>query len=310
MLKSPRAVFVQKLHQMDNVVTLYNGGDSMKIGIIGAGRVGCSIGKYLIEQKAECTIVGYYSRSPEKVADAAKFTHSKEFNNLNELVESSDTLFVTTPDDAIGDVWDCIDKKMIKDKVVCHFSGSLSSDVFKDSLEYQVISGSVHPMYAFSDKFNSYKQLNNVVFSVEGHPLFIEKMNGLFSACKNPVCVLEKENKVKYHAAASLVSNHMLGLLDICTTLLEEIGYDRENAYKVFAPLVKNNVISALDSSVEKALTGPIERGDENTVLKHLSCLEGYSKEVYGMLGKNVLNIARRKNPERDYSKLERILEI
>lgn len=308
MLKSPRAVFVQKLHQMNNVVTLINGGDSMNIGIIGAGRVGCSIGKYLIESNAPCTIVGYYSRTNEKIIDAAKFTHSRPFSSLEELVRSSDTLFVTTPDDAIGDVWDCIDKELLGEKIICHFSGSLSSDVFKDAEGSGIFSGSVHPMYAFSDKFLSYKQLNNVVFSVEGHPVFLEKINSLFSVCGNPVCTLEKENKVKYHAAASLVSNHMLGLLDACTTLLEEIGYERENAYKVFTPLVKNNVISALDSSVEKALTGPIERGDENTILKHLNCLEGYSKEVYELLGKNVLNIARRKNPERDYAKLERIL--
>lgn len=280
----------------------------MNIGIIGAGRVGCSIGKYLIESKSPCTIVGYYSRTNEKIIDAAKFTHSRPFSSLDELVRSSDTLFVTTPDDAIGDVWDCIDKELLGEKIICHFSGSLSSDVFKDAKESGVYPGSVHPMYAFSDKFLSYKQLNNVVFSIEGHPVFLEKINSLFGSCGNPVCILEKENKVKYHAAASLVSNHMLGLLDACTSLLEEIGYERGNAYKVFAPLVKNNVISALDSSVEKSLTGPIERCDVNTIKKHLDCLEGYSKNIYELLGKNVLEIAKRKNPNRDYTELERIL--
>lgn len=280
----------------------------MKIGIIGAGRVGCSIGKYLIEHATDCILVGYFNRSYDKAIDAAEFTHSKAFSGLDELVESSDTLMITTPDDIIKDVWDCIDKEKIKNKIICHFSGSLSSDVFEDALEFGAFPGSVHPMYAFSDRFNSYKQLNTVVFTLEGHSFFLEKMKGLFGACKNPVCFLEKENKVKYHAAASLVSNHMLALLDTGIALLEEIGYTREDSYKVFAPLVKNNLISAVSSSVESSLTGPIERGDFKTVVKHLHCLEGYSKEVYELLGEKVLDISKRKNPEKNYERLERIL--
>ncbi len=281
----------------------------MKIGIIGAGRVGCSIGKYLKDKQSDCEILGYFSRSSEKITEAAKFTNSKEFSCLNDLIEASDTLFVTTPDDAIRDVWDCIDKKKIKGKIICHFSGSLSSDVFYGASDFGAFPGSAHPMYAFSDKFNSYKNLNTVVFSLEGSRIFLEKVGKLFKNTGNPVCVLEKENKVKYHAAASLVSNHMLSLLDTGVSLLEEIGYEREDGYKVFAPLVENNLLGALRSSVEKSLTGPIERGDINTIEKHLECLDGYSKKVYKLLGENVLEIAKRKNSQKEYAEMERIIK-
>ena len=146
-------------------------------------------------------------------------------------------------------------------------------------------------------------------FSLEGSQVFLEKVGKLFKNTGNPVCVLEKENKVKYHAAASLVSNHMLSLLDTGVSLLEEIGYEREDGYKVFAPLVENNLLGALRSSVEKSLTGPIERGDINTIEKHLECLDGYSKKVYKLLGENVLEIAKRKNSQKEYAEMERIIK-
>ncbi|SHI37454.1 Rossmann-like and DUF2520 domain-containing protein [Parasporobacterium paucivorans] len=280
----------------------------MNIGIIGAGRVGCSIGKYLTEHADDCTVVGYFSRTHDKITDAADFTCSKAFSDLDELIKSSDTLLITTPDDSIKDVWDCIDKQTINGKIICHFSGSLSSDVFEDILEFGAFPGSVHPMYAFSDRFQSYKNLNEVVFTLEGHSFFLKRMDLLFSSCGNTVCLIEKDNKVKYHAAASMVSNHMLALLDTGISLLQEIGFSREDGYKVFSPLVKNNICNAVDSSIEASLTGPIERGDFNTVVKHLNGLQGYPKEVYGLLGKNVLEIAKRKNADKDYLRIERIL--
>ena len=100
----------------------------MQIGIIGAGKVGCSLGKYL--KDAGVTVTGYFSRTVESAQEAADFTQTKVFANVQDLVKASDTLFITTPDGSIGDVWDCIAKLSIQNKIICHFSGSLSSVVF------------------------------------------------------------------------------------------------------------------------------------------------------------------------------------
>jgi predicted short-subunit dehydrogenase-like oxidoreductase (DUF2520 family) len=233
-----------------------------------------------MEEDAPCTLTGYYSKTRESALGAANFTSSKVFDSLEELIQSSDTLFITTPDDIIRDVWDRIDKKLIRNKIICHFSGSLSSDVFSDALKFGAYPGSVHPMYAFSDRHLSYKQLHDVVFSIEGHEYFLQEISSLFTYCKNPVCVLAKENKVKYHTAASMASNHMLGLYDMCLSLLEDIGYKRSDACKVLIPLIKNNLLSALDFSVEQALTGPIERGIF-LLLKNTSPVYRENKKIF-----------------------------
>ena len=68
----------------------------MKIGFIGAGKVGTSLGKLFSECGAHIT--GYYSRSFDHARQAAEFTSSVPYQTLEALVQESDTLFVTTPD--------------------------------------------------------------------------------------------------------------------------------------------------------------------------------------------------------------------
>ena len=65
-----------------------------------------TLGKYLSE--AHIPVTGFYSRTKESAAWAAAFTKTAVFDGLKELITASDTLFITTPDGVIADVWDCI----------------------------------------------------------------------------------------------------------------------------------------------------------------------------------------------------------
>ena len=143
----------------------------MKIGVIGAGRVGTSVAKY-ISENTEHLITGFYSRTLKSAEESADFCNTKAFSELSELLMSSDTLFITVSDSEIKNVWDCIDKTLVRNKIICHFSGSLSSDVFTEAYEYGAYTGSIHPVYAFSSKFSSYKLLKNAFFTLEGCGFF------------------------------------------------------------------------------------------------------------------------------------------
>ena len=65
----------------------------MKVGIIGAGKVGCSLGMLLNLQYNN--VLGFYSRSLQSSKEAAQFTKTKQYFELEELVEESDTIFLT-----------------------------------------------------------------------------------------------------------------------------------------------------------------------------------------------------------------------
>lgn len=269
----------------------------MKIGIIGGGRAGASIAKYIsLKNLPQYCLSGFYSRTYGKALESANFCNTKAYTSLTDLVKSSDTLFIATQDSEIGNVWECIDKSLIKNKFIGHFSGSLSSDVFSGAECYGAYTGSVHPMYAFSDRFNSYKGLNTVVFTAEGCSEFLENILPVFKQCGNTVCTIDKQNKALYHASASMASNHLLGLLGAVVDMLVQCGFEKNDAYKLLAPLMMNNLENALQNGVEYALTGPVERGDVSTVEKHLTVLNNEQAQLYKQLAKQVIKIAERKN--------------
>lgn len=278
----------------------------MEIGIVGAGKAGCSIGKYLGEHGVP--VAGYFSRSKESVESAATFTDTKAFHSLGELVAAVGIIFIATPDDVIRDVWREIKNYSIQGKIIGHFSGSLSSAVFSGREQAGAAGCSVHPMYAFSSKFTSYEKLDQVPFTAEGDKKAVLAVESVFRQAGNPVTVIQPENKVRYHAAASMVSNMMVGLYQMSVDMLVSCGFDEVAAREIVEPLVRENMENVLQKSPVEALTGPIERNDICTVKRHLYVLGKEEKTVYVTLGRILAGLAGQKNPDQDYTALLEIL--
>ena len=281
----------------------------INIGLIGAGRVGTTMGRYIIAHGGK--IQGFYSRTIEHAKEAAQFCNTNYFKDLDSLIEVSDTLFITTSDGAIKNVWDCIAAKNVKGKVICHFSGSLSSDIFSNKESAGVVACSVHPIYAFSNKFTAYQNLTEALFTVEGDSEALDRMQELFAILPNRVVSIPTETKGKYHAAASVASNQLTGLLWMAIELLKETGITEKTAYEMLEPLVKNSVNSIFSNGCKEALTGPIERNDLETVKKHLAALENNAlwNQAYQANGKLVLEVAKEKNPKCDYQKMQQLFQ-
>lgn len=279
----------------------------MKFGFIGAGKVGFSLGKYLADNNQ--TVVGYYSEWKEDAMEASEFTGSKSYKDLELLVKDSDVLFLTVPDGVIETVWNQLKETEISGKIICHTSGALSSEVFSDISKRGGFGFSIHPLFAVSDKYHSYKELSGSYFTIEGSTEKIKDMKALFESFGNTVCVISKEDKVKYHGAAAIASNLVVGLIGLSEQLLMECGFDKMSAHNALSPIIKGNVEHILKDGCEKALTGPIERNDIDTVKKHLAVLEENRGTVYKTVSRQVLDIAKMKNKDRDYSKMEEILK-
>ena len=278
----------------------------IKFGFIGAGKVGFSLGKYLKENNID--ISGYYSKSQHSSKEAAIFTNTRQYNNLEDLIKNSDAIFITTPDNQIADVWNEIKKLPIKEKLICHCSGSISSEVFSNINNHGAYGYSIHPMFAISDKYNSYKNLSQAFITIEGHEKYIENLRILFLHLGNDVAIIKKENKILYHAASVTVSNLVLGLINNSINYLEECGFTQEMAIKALYPLIENNLRNVKERGAVNSLTGPIERGDLSTVINHLNVIPEEDKELYRLLSKNILKIAKIKNQDRDYKNLEEYL--
>ena len=291
------------------------GGDYMNIGFIGAGKVGFSLGKYL--KLNQHFLSGYYSQNLSSSLKAAEFTDSKQFTNIKNLVGESDIIFLTVPDSALATVSQEISQYPVAGKIFCHCSGAFNHEILSELEAKGAFTFSVHPFLAISDKYTSYQDLSKAFFTIEGNltnPLGLEKkeiIEELIKSCHNSYQFIDSKDKVKYHTSAVFASNLMIGLVDMATNLLLDCGFSRENANQALSNILESNLSSIINKGCENALTGPIERNDYKTVISHLDCLsqkDSY-KEAYKALSKQLVLIASKKHPDRDYSIMNSLLD-
>ena len=255
--------------------------------------MGCSIGKYLRTKDIE--LAGYYDVDSAAAKEAAEFTRTESFDSLKQLADQSQIIFITTPDSFIIPVWEQLKELSLRNQIICHCSGALSSDSFsgRDSMSV------------------SYEHLNKAFFTVEGQDAAVEAISGLFCSIGNEVCRIDGAKKAKYHAAASILSNQVIAVLDMGYTLLEDCGFTRAEAVRATGQLVMRNIENVLEAGCDGALTGPIERNDIETVKKHIACMQNDDSDdvsLYKMLGTKLANIAEKKNPDKDYTQMMELL--
>ena len=282
----------------------------MKVGFIGAGKMGFTLGRHLVEcADKKIRVTGYFSRSIESAKAAAKFTDTAYYDDLEKLVDECDVLFFTVPDGQIEVMVNELDQLSVDldGKIMCHTSGALSSQVFS-GMRSRVYGYSIHPIYAVSSKTESYINFKECFVTIEGHDRYLQELVDIFKDCGHEVKVISSDNKVKYHASAVFSSNLVIGLFDMAVKMLLECGFSQNEAETALKPLIKNNVDKLVLSDCENALTGPVERCDVKTVKKHLECLDNDEKSVYTLLSKQLVGIAKMKNSN-DYSQLENILK-
>ena len=285
----------------------------MRIGFVGAGKTGVSLGKFLREQGI--AVSGYCSRTAESAEAAAAFTGTRRFQTYGELIENSDVLLLTVPDNAIRAVYGTLCQFALQDKYIGHCSGALSSaEVFPEIERCGAHGFSIHPLFPFSSRFDCWQELADAFFCLEGDEKAVCLIQQLFQVAGLRLRVLSREvgTKARYHAAAVFASNFVCGLAYEAVELLGSCGFRKEEARSALAPLMRANLEHILEEGPSEALTGPVERGDAKTVEKHLSALSEepeIMRRVYWTLSSVLLSMAQERHPARDYSALEQLLE-
>jgi len=110
--------------------------------------------------------------------------------------------------------------------------------------------------------------------------------------------VIAPERLPLYHAAAVMASNYVHALTNAAVILMVSAGLEAGTALGALAPLIRSSAENSIALGPDRALTGPIERGDEETVRRHLRALACCPPEVgalYRAAGLQVLGIARRR---------------
>ncbi len=276
------------------------------IGFIGAGRVGFTLGRYFVENGLN--VSGYYSRTYEHAVSASQFTDSKSYKTIDELIAASSIIFITVNDSQIQAVWELCKKSDLTNKILCHCSGAMTASVFSGIEQTKAYGYSVHLLFSFNDKYNSYKEISKAFFTVEGDENHIDYVTDIIKKTGNEYVVIDGTNKDKYHGAAVFVSNLVIGLFHSGKKLLMDCGFCDEQAQKALIPLFINNAANLSCVGESSALTGPVDRNDLDTVKKNINCLDDDYKDIYVKLSRQLVEIAKNKYRDADYSQMEKLL--
>jgi len=268
----------------------------VKVIIIGAGRIGTVMG-YLL-RKCGFKITGIYNRSIQSATKAVSIIGEGQAYNRTQLLDNlkeADLLMVTTPDNQIKEVIKMIgDVNLKSDCYLMHMSGLLTSDILKtDSKRMGVFS--FHPLQSIASFTEGIKLLPKSVFTIEGDEKGREFARMLADKMGVKYCFLDKKYKPLYHAAAVVASNYLVTLVAASYSLLQEMDLDNFMIRKGIIELVKGTVNNIEEIGPEKALTGPIARGDTETIKAHQQAISEFASDyyqLYQLLGRHTSMLA------------------
>jgi len=267
-------------------------GDSM-IGFIGSGRAARGLGLYF--SSSGMKISGYFDKENIKSKEAANLTGTIAFESLNEIIESSKIIFISTGDDFIQEAGKEL-KNILgeRKRIIAHLSGLHDSKMLKAIFQENPCC-SLHPVHSFSGEKDDTDALAKVVFTLEGDEEAVIAILEKFELLENKIVRINSEDKVLYHGACVFASNYITTLIYKSMKIFNDIGISDKEAKQMFEPLVKGAIDNAFLKGPEKSLTGPVARGDSNTVLKHLNDFKKYDEEtarMYKIIARETLELA------------------
>ena len=279
------------------------------LGFIGAGKVATALACGL--QSKGYPVVAVASRSFSSAQKLTEFIPGcQPCRDKQQVVDSADIIFITTPDDVIARVLE--DLKWQPGKSAVHCSGADSSELLKKAVSDSAAVGVFHPLQTFAGAEQAKNSLAGITFSIEAQEPLMAQLKSMARALGGRCIVLKPEDRALYHVSAVMVSNYLVTLVKLSTDLWAGFGLSRQDAVRALVPLIKGTVNNIETVGLPGCLTGPISRGDTGTLKKHLYALgEGHDDIIsaYRELGLKTVPVALEKG-RIDALKAQEILSV
>src|SRR5260370_196217 len=243
------------------------------LAIIGAGRVGRTLGRRLRELGWKIGAV--VTRSEASARKAVRFIGAgKACEGMTRLILASRVILIATPDDEIAVVAQGltrIGEEELRGRVVLHTSGALDSRLLDAVRDFGAAAGSMHPLQSFSGV--TVPSLEGRVFTVEGDMSAVRVARQIARSLGGSPVHIAGSKKVLYHAAAAMAAGHVLAVEEAATQLLLSLGMKRGQPVRTLLPRTRQVLENFERMGPRAAWTGPLSRGDYKVVRSHLNAL-------------------------------------
>ena len=266
-----------------------------RIGFVGLGHVGEALA--VAFHRAGWPVEAGASRSPARRSAFEQLVPgATTADTPAALLDLIDILFVTVPDDAIDGVVSGL--RLYSGQGIVHTSGFLASTVLEPALAAGSAAASFHPLVAFADRDRAVADLVGASVALEGDEQLVGVLAGLAEDVGAKPIRIPTGGKPGYHIAAVLAAGGLIGLLETLATAARTAGLDEPGALGVYAPLLRQALGNAETLGLERAMTGPVARGDAGTIAAHLAFLADAAPaalDAYVALSEAQLTVAERR---------------
>lgn len=276
------------------------------IAIVGPGNLGSALAARLHE-------VGYRIReivSPERAASRKKGRALARavgacFTSAPRALLDANVIWLCVPDREIAGAARFLARQTEwTRKVALHSSGALGSEELQALRRRGAAVASLHPLMTFVS--SSAPELAGVPFAVEGDPAAVRLARRIVRDLRGELFTIPKRKKSAYHAWGAFTSPLLLAVLVTAERVASIAGIDRRTARRRMLPIVRQTLENYARNGPKGAFSGPLIRGDVETVSKHLHALSrvGSARDVYLALARSALaNL-----PVRNRRSLQKIL--
>jgi predicted short-subunit dehydrogenase-like oxidoreductase (DUF2520 family) len=203
-------------------------------------------------------------------------------SQLNDTILDADVVLITTPDREIAKVARELAKvagrqRKLDENTILHTNGALDRSVLVPLEKLGAATGSLHPLQTFSKR--ALPNLNGCICAIEGTPKALSIARSISRELGSIPVLVAPEAKSAYHAAGALAAGHILAVIEAATQILTKTGFSRREAVRALLPLTRQTLANFEKLGPRASWTGPLARGDFETVRKHEAALVRFPGE-------------------------------
>jgi predicted short-subunit dehydrogenase-like oxidoreductase (DUF2520 family) len=243
----------------------------LAVGVIGAGRAGTALGVALA--RAGHTVVAASAVSDASVRRAHVSFPGAVITDPGQVLRQADLVLLTVPDDALAGLVSGLAATgaPVEGRMLAHASGRYGVGVLEPAVRLGALPLALHPVMTFTGRSDDVDRLNGTCFGVTAPDVLRPAAEALVIEMGGEPVFIREEDRDLYHAALASAANHLITLVAQAGDLLRAAG--AANPARLLGPLLSASLDNALRFG-DAGLTGPVARGDADTVAAHVAALE------------------------------------